>query len=226
MKPANAKARDLLAKLQRLADPANGGTPDECRAAQEKADRLKRKLDFNAPAPAMTGDLFAGKFRQGSKAVFIATIPERDIASHVKWAIEHATNIPCLFVGDTIMAHISPSQADKLTVIASTVHEGFRAILSRFDLVDGVTTSDRAAFRMGLYDGMMNEKREAGQRLPARKENGVREVRAKKSAVATAPKFAVHPYSMAVPLGKQIRFSVPLEEIILELEQRITPQIA
>ena len=35
-KQANAKARDLLGKLERLADPANGGTPDEIATANRK----------------------------------------------------------------------------------------------------------------------------------------------------------------------------------------------
>src|SRR5512136_1268888 len=60
MKPANAKARDLMGKLERLADPANGGTPDEIAAANRKLQRLKARFDFSGPAPAVTMDIFAG----------------------------------------------------------------------------------------------------------------------------------------------------------------------
>jgi len=72
-------------------------------------------------------------------------------------------------------------------------------------------------FVMGLYDGMMNETRNAGQRLPSRP--GSKKMRkGKKHAVTHAPDLHIHPYTVALSLGKQIRFSAPLDQITAELQ--------
>ncbi len=70
---------------------------------------------------------------------------------------------------------------------------------------------------MGLYDGMMNETRNAGQPLPSRL-GLARRQRGRKRAAPLAAGLHVHPYTLAVGLGKQIRFSAPVEEIAAELE--------
>ena len=70
---------------------------------------------------------------------------------------------------------------------------------------------------MGLYDGMMNETRSAGQRLPGRSHSGKKR-RTRKSPASDAAGVNVHPYAIAVGLGKQIRFSAPLEQITAELD--------
>ena len=70
---------------------------------------------------------------------------------------------------------------------------------------------------MGLYDGMMNETRNAGQPLPSRPGLTKRQ-RGRKRAAPRAAGLHVHPYTLAVGLGKQIRFSAPVEEIVAELE--------
>jgi hypothetical protein len=70
---------------------------------------------------------------------------------------------------------------------------------------------------MGLYDGMMNEVRNVGQRLPSRA-RAMKMRKAKKGAVTRASGLHIHPYTVALSLGKQIRFSAPLEQITAELE--------
>lgn len=70
---------------------------------------------------------------------------------------------------------------------------------------------------MGLYDGMMSETRKIGERLPSRP--GVTKVhKGKKRFVPCVSGLHVHPYTTAVSLGKQIRFSVPLEQVSDELD--------
>jgi hypothetical protein len=39
-----------------------------------------------------------------------------------------------------------------------------------------------------------------------------------KKAVTAAPGLHIHPYTVALSLGKQIRFSAPLEKITVELD--------
>jgi hypothetical protein len=75
MKPAGTKARALLGKLERLADPANGATPDEIAAARRKLQRLKDRFDFSAAPPAETLDIFAGirRRRPSRRAAHVPT---------------------------------------------------------------------------------------------------------------------------------------------------------
>ena len=223
MKPANTKARDLLGKLERLANPANGGTPDEIAAARRKMHRLKDRFDFTGPAPAETMDIFAGlnfKPRFGRAAhVYTFETPEFDVASSVKWAIEKTTGIPCFFRGGELLAEATVSTANKLAKVALHISESFQTLLDQLGRLNGVTASDRKLFVRGLYDGMMNDGRGIGESLPARGVAHIKRTKPKKGAVAPPPGLAIHPYTIALSLGKQVRFAVPLEEITAELER-------
>jgi hypothetical protein len=223
MRPANTKARDLLGKLERLADPANGGTPGEIAAARRKLQRLKERLDFSARAPGETLDIFAGlRFtRSVRRAAHVHTFQSADfdVASSVKWAIENATGIPCLFRGVDLLAETTTSMANKLAKVALHITQSFQTLLDQLSRLDGVTPSDRTLFVRGLYDGMMNDGRGIGERLPTRARGRVKQAKPKKAAVAPPPRLDIHPYTIALSLGKQIRFATPLEEITAELER-------
>ncbi len=216
LKTANAKARALLEKLQALADR---GIDGEKASAQRKLARLKARIDFSAPAPEETPDLFLGNFKRSSTARSIYSFGshEFDVANSVKWAIEAATKIPCMYRGGDLLAEATLSTTRRLTDIANHIAHSFRTLIDQFAAIDGVSVTDRGVFVMGLYDGMMNETRNAGQRLPSRP--GSKKMRkGKKHAVAHAPGLHIHPYTIALSLGKQIRFSAPLDQIAAELE--------
>ena len=89
--------------------------------------------------------------------------------------------------------------------------------MERFSVVEGVSPADRGVFIMGLYDGMMNETREVGQPLPSRP-GAARSRKGRKPAVPRAASLHIHPYTLAVGLGRQIRFSAPLDQIAAELD--------
>ena len=137
--------------------------------------------------------------------------------SVVKWAIETATGIHCLYRERFLLAEAAPGTANRLAAIAEQIAHSFRALIARFSAVDGVSAADRGVFVMGLYDGMMNELRDVGQPLPSRPRLK-RKARARKPALSPATGLHVHPYTLAVGLGRQIRFSVPLQQIAAELE--------
>jgi hypothetical protein len=215
-KPADAQARALLKKLEALAER---GVDGEKTSARAKIARLKARFDFTGADPVKTIDLFFGNFQQSIKArrVYSFHANEFDLANAVKWAIESATQIPCVFRDGELLAEAAPATIKRLAEISAHIANSFRALLEKFSTVDGVKLNDRTAFVMGLYDGMMNEARSAGQRLPSpavKKKRG----KAKKSAVAHAPGLHIHPYTTALSLGKQIRFSAPLAQIAAELE--------
>ncbi|MDB6021106.1 MAG: hypothetical protein JWQ04_963 [Pedosphaera sp.] len=216
LKSANPKARALLKKLQALAAQ---GIDGEKISAQGKIARLKARFDFTVPEHAETPELFSGIFKHSNTArrVYSFGGDEFDVANSVKWAIESATKIPCVFRDRDLMAEAAPATVKRLADIAIHITHSFRALLDKFSAVDGVGMNDRAVFVMGLYDGMMNETRNAGQRLPSRA--GVKKMRkAKKNSMPHAPGLHIHPYTVALSLGKQIRFSAPLEQITAELE--------
>jgi hypothetical protein len=215
-KPANSKARALLKKLQEL---ARRGIDGEKAAAQRKLTRLKARFDFSAPDPADAMDLFFGRFDRSSKGRPIHPFGsgEVDIANSVKWAIESATKIRCAYRGGNLVAEATPATVRKLQKIARDITSSLRALVERFNRVEGVSAADRGVFVMGLYDGMMNETREVGQPLPSRP--GVtRRSKRRNPPAPRATALHIHPYTLAVGLGRQIRFSAPLEQIAAELD--------
>ncbi len=216
MKPANAKIRALFRKLQALAERGMDG---EKAVAQRKLARLTARYDFGVLAANDTPDLFSGRFASSSAArrIYSFNSNELDVANAVKWAIESATRIRCVHRSADLLAEATPATARKLSEISDYITQSFRALLARFCGLDGVSAADRSAFLMGLYDGMMNETRSAGQRLPGGSHSGKKR-RTRKSPASDAVGVNVHPYAIAVGLGKQIRFSAPLEQITAELE--------
>jgi hypothetical protein len=215
-KPANATSQALFRKLQALAER---GVDGEREVAKRKLARLKARYDFSAPADRDGPDLFSGRFARSSTArpIYSFKSHEAALASSVKWAIEAAAKVSCLHRGADLLAEATPATARRLSQISDHIAQSFRLLLNRFGALEGVTAADRSAFLMGLYDGMMNETRAPGQRLPGRS-NPVRKQRAKVSLTNKAATMQAHPYSIAVSLGKQIRFSAPLEQIAAELE--------
>ena len=215
LKPANAKARALLIKLQALADR---GIDGERIAAQNKIVRLKARFDFTGADPAEPPDLFMGNFQHGSKARKVYTFKrhEFDVANCVKWAIESAAKIPCVYRDGELLAEAAPGTVRRLTEIAAHIAHSFQALLDQFGAVAGVGANDRAVFVMGLYDGMMGETRQTGERLPGRAP-AKKARKAKKDSPPPPPGLHVHPYTVGLSLGRQIRFSAPLEQITAEL---------
>jgi hypothetical protein len=219
LKPANAKARALLKKLLALAER---GIDGEKASAQRKIRRLKARFDFSGPEPAETPDLFSGSFRRSDTArpIYSFGPDEFEVANAVKWAIESVTRIQCLYRDRALLAEASPATARKLGEIALHIASSFRALLDKFSAVGGVSAEDRGVYVLGLYDGMMNDTRNAGQPLPSRP-GGVKRQKGRKRVAPRTSGLHIHPYTLAVGLGKQIRFSAPVEEIAAELEEAL-----
>jgi len=215
-KQANAKIWALFRKLHALVER---GVDGEREVARRKLARLQAQYDFTGPAIADAPDLFSGRFTRSSAArpIYAFKRNETALASSVKWAIEAATKVRCLHRGTDLLAEATPATARRLSQISDQIAQSFRVLLDRFYALDGVTAADRSTFLMGLYDGMMNEMRDPGQRLPGRANSSKRR-KARMSLANNPAGVQAHPYSIAVSLGKQIRFSAPLEQIAAELE--------
>lgn len=222
--PANAKARALLDKLEALAER---GIDGEKIVARRKIARLKARFDFSQPDQTGMPDLFSGHFKQSRTArkIYSFGAHDFDVANSVKWAIESAVKIPCVYRHGDLLAEATSSTARRLTEIAGHIANSFGALIEQFRTLDGVSVGDRSVFVMGLYDGMMKETRNAGQRLPGRPQ--IKKVRkAKKGAVTQTPGLHIHPYTVGLSLGQQIRFSATLEQITAELAEATRKHIA
>jgi hypothetical protein len=222
MKPATRKIRLLYAKLETLTERGINGEQD---AAFKKLDRLKARYDFSAPK-LDKDDLFAGIFQRASTATPVYQFNNDDfsMSSSVKWAIEKATGINCCFRNSEMLAEATPKTANKLAQIAKTITESFCGLWAQFKAAQGVTPADHGVFVMGLYDGMMDDAREVGQRLPMRT-GTMSHRKAKKRSVEEPAGLGVHPYSVALGLGKQIRFSVPFNLIAEQLDNIVQKQL-
>jgi hypothetical protein len=224
LKPPNSKARALFRKLQALAEH---GIDGEKISAQKKLARLEARFDFTGPDPGDTPDLFFGSFKRSSKARLIYSFRsnEFDVANSVKWAIESATKIPCVHRHRDLLAEATSNTANRLAQIANHITCSFRTLIDKFSAIDGVSVTDRGVFVMGLYDGMMNEARNVGQPLPSCP--GRKKARKGRNPSVAATAFLhIHPYTLARSMGRQIRFSAPLEEIAAELEAATTKRLA
>ncbi len=221
MKPATPKVRALLAKLQAMAERGLNGERD---VALAKLTRLKSRYDLTAPDPNGP-DLFAGVYRTASTAKLVMRFEAGnfDVASSVKWAIENTTGVQCLFRDGQLYAQSTSATAAKLRGIASTVAASFGQLWDQFKATPGVNPADRGNFMLGLYDGMMQEGRH-NEPLPSRP-RGKRSAKAKKRAVGQAVGLNIHPYTVALNLGRQIRFCVPLGDIAGELDRAVKGQL-
>ena len=101
---------------------------------------------------------------------------------------------------------------------------GLLKLWEQYASTPGARACDRGNFLLGLYEGIMSEVR-SNEALPSRIVPKVKLTRSRK-AVEIAPGLSFHPYTLAVPLGRQIRVCTPLETIAGELDQKIKGEIA
>lgn len=221
MKPPTPKARALLTKLEALAERGING---EQQVARRKLARLRKRFDFAAPDTGGS-DVFAGVFLKSTIAapVYRFDPGDWDVANGVKWAIEAATPIRCLFRGGELLAEAAPATANRLHDIAGKLSADFTELWTKFHAAGG-DPQDRGNFLLGLWDGLMDVRRE-NTPLPSKSALAPRGRRRKGHSVASLPGLSVHPYSVALVLGRKIRFSVPMSEIAGELETVLRPQI-
>lgn len=224
--PATIAARTLRDKLRQLAER---GIDGEAESARKKLARLEARYDFDA-APEMDEiNLFAGftARRSSGKAKVLKTTNgcSSDIASFIKWALRSAFNIEGALQikpdgNIALVVEADSESVPTLNRIAGVIRSSFEALWAQFALLPGATERDAKTFLLGLYDGMMDDARAAGTPLPARTPQKKAKGRARKNAVAHVPGLAIHPYTVALDLGRKIRLSVPIGAIVEELGEQ------
>jgi hypothetical protein len=221
MKPPTPKARALLLKLAALAERGIDGEKTQAIARLKK---LKAAYDFAMPDEGEKNDLFAGGFRPGSVARCLCRFDagEMGLAAFVKWGIEHGARVMCSFRGEDLCAEVSTADADRLAGVALHLAEGFRTLTRQFC---ERCPRDGGLFARGLYDGLTGEAKPPGEMLPSRQVAKIERGRSKKRLALKGPDaLNIHPYAVALPLGKQLRFSVSLTKIAGELAEQLNPK--
>lgn len=222
MKPATPQAFKLRRAFQALVEQ---GIEGERESAAKKLARLEARYDFTKDPEGP--DIFNGTFERSATAVFLSSFGPGDSATagFVKWAIERRVGIPAVwrYAGwdSQLYVEASSSCMPQLRQIATTIRESFASLWDKFAAVPGVATNDKGTFLLGLYDGMMSDDWQRGKPLPQRSAPRQRKVRARKKALAVGPAIALHPYSVALSFGAQIRLATPVAEIVGALEREI-----
>jgi len=230
MKPATQKEHHLRRKLLELATRGVGGEATNARAAV--AD-LERRYDFSAEIIDTSADIFAGCnyapcFSGEAHALFEFDAGEEDVASFVKWAFGERFNINgSIRTGrgrSAIMLEAHRADIAGLKQLAEKIRGSFASLWSEFAKAPGVQPGARRPFLLGLYDGMMDDARGQGQALPPVKAPVAKRTKRRK-AIQHAPGLSVHPYELALEMGRKIRMARPLREIAQELSDCIAAQI-
>lgn len=227
---ATQKDRFMRLKLKSLAD---AGVNGEKTNALEALAKLEARLDFDAAIEEDAGDLFAGihitPCRSGESHCLLEFEPQdSDIAAFVKWTLENRFSIRGSFRAidnrQTIWIEARAFDMPALVKLAEGIRSDFAKLWDDFRQLTASTAGARKPFVMGLYDGLMNETRPAGQMLPPVRVAPLG--KAKRKAVAAAPGVAIHPYSIALDLGHRIRVSTPVTTVAREMETTLRAALA
>ena len=225
MNPATPKTWTLHAKLSALAER---GTDGERESAKTKLAKLCQRYDFTA-APEPAGDIFAGftfpPCNLGEVHPLIE-IPDNDgdIASAIKWAFESRLGLSGSFRYAAAALEIriaSPASAmPALRSLAQSIGKSFAKLWAEFAKTPGIEANVKRQFIAGLADGMLDDERK-GQPLPPpiTKRKPVR--KAKGKAITHPIGIAIHPYAVAVELGRKVRVAAPLGSIVEELQNTV-----
>lgn len=217
-KPATKTAYKLRAKLRELSER---GIEGERASAQAKLARLESRYDFTQTEQADGPDLFSGVFYRSANAKQLCAFAGNEIAigSFTKWAIENRAQIPCVWRGPDLFVEAESESLPQLRHIAEIIRANFAKLWAEFSAAPGIDGAERSNFFLGLYDGMMSDQWERGKPLPATHRAPVKRS-GKKRAIA-AIGLAIHPYNLALELGRKIRLTVPLGNIVAELQSEI-----
>lgn len=239
-KPAHHTLRE---KLQRLCDSPVAG---EAEAAKLKLKRLLARYDFDTPLEPSGPDLFAGVSVTGknrkSQLLFTFDIADSDVAGFVQWAMEQAYDVETGIRGgmqreNSIWVEAPADAMPELKRVSETIRAQFIGLWKTLREKADVEPDDRKPFMLGLYDGMMDDPRQPGQALPQRmglfskkkkkaKPKPKPTADAKGKKVAHRPGLATHPYTLALELGRQIRFCASLKKTTAALKRGIAGAIA
>ncbi len=216
---------------------AERGTTHEAAIAETKLASLRSRYDFSvsfaAAATNPEDDLFynAARIRPERKAsqrLMVFDIKDSAIGNYSKWVLKEGFQIDGVWrgvargTGTALYVGAKAEDIPHLRHIAEVVTERFKSLWKSFVETTGADSSDEPSFYAGLYDGLMQEPRKAGQAIP-RRNGSAKKGRRKARVTSDDTKVRPHAYSIALELGAQIRLNKPLGQITSLLDDLLAP---
>jgi hypothetical protein len=154
--------------------------------------------------------------------IFTFECGDTNASDFIKWAICNRFNVQGRWKDEgkgkiTLFLEVCNSSVKALRKLAETMAGSFAELWREFNALPGSTLSDARLFMRGLHDGMMNDEREPGEPLPRRSVRPVKQRGGRSRALAFPSGVAIHPYSVALGIGRKIRLMVPAVELTAEL---------
>ena len=207
------------------------GTRHERDVAAAKLAKLEARYDFSAVSGEPPEDLFqtCGNIYAGCEdAVPVISIlaGDEEIGSYVKWAFLHKFGVDSYWKGtksgaSTLHANVDKTAADSLRAVAKIILSRFKHLWTQYSERNTLRAEQRKPFYCGLYDGMMQSPRSAGEKVPMF--SGPRRKK-KKEKREVAFSVENHPYEIGIALGGMIRMNTPLRTLSSQLQIMMQPQ--
>ena len=215
---------------------AERGTPEEQKVALEKLARLEAKYDFKREQETDIPDLFSGWSPQksGKSESVLSVDPEwMDAGNVVKWVFKNQFQLDSKWSQSAVDAKLlllgNLGSVTRTKSFSDRLFGTIQAACLTFFGVRPTSGMERAPFLSGIYDGIMNEIRPAGMRLPGRsgleKKKGARQTsrRAKsKKPVEVSAIASIHPYDLGREAGQKMRLDLPREAICEGIRLAVT----
>ena len=132
----------------------------------------------------------------------------------MKWILSERFGIAGILRGDSIRAQVRREDAERLRLTARSLFRDLAVLMAEFTRTpDAARASNQ--FVTGLYDGLMDDPRKPGQLLPPAKSASLK--KPKKAALTQAPGVSIHPYTLAVELGRSIRLATPAQALTAKI---------
>ena len=156
------------------------------------------------------------------------SLPDEDeeIGSYVKWAFLHKFGVDSCWKRtkpgtSALHANVDKTAADSLRAVAKIILLRFKQLWTQYSERNTLRAEQRKPFYCGLYDGMMQSPRGAGERVPMF--SGPRRKK-KKERKQVAFSVETHPYEIGITLGGMIRMNTPLAALSSQLQIMMQPQ--
>jgi hypothetical protein len=214
---------EFLKLLEALVERGVGG---EAQNAAKKLAHIVHYFDFRKPKAADLKDIFAGiakTLKTDAEARHLVTFERGDIelASWVQWSVANGLKIETKQRQSpdnwriSIHAHVAIGQLKTVAKLAAKVGKSFASAWHSFQTKTHAPLSDRRVFFSGLYAGMMDDERKPGEQIAPPIVSRAKAPRGKQTVGAVA----VHPYELAIILGRAMRLDTKPGRIEAMIEQ-------
>jgi hypothetical protein len=208
------------------------GTRHEREVAGAKLMKLAARYDFSAISAKPREDLFEMcggiKTDDGESVPVISVFGEdEEVGNYVKWAFLHKFGVDSHWKKtkpgtSALHVNVDETAANSLRHVAQIILSRFKQLWTQYSERNTLRAEQRKPFYCGLYDGMMQSPRGAGEKIPM-SSGPRRRKRNKKAGASVASSVETHPYEIGMVLGEMIRVNAPLRALSSQLRIMLPP---